>query len=205
MPDAPEINALLASLGFDTPAGLALARTAIEEAGLTRAGKSRIDAAKVDRVTALLSERYYPSCGASECDRAAEGREVVRTATRNACAHCGGSTNERAMRGLERRLKQHGLSRVVVVGGSPRLHEELRALKSDTSEWRLVDGTSKVTSDDALVDLRWAHLVLVWGGTQLDHKVSTLYMRPPFERRVHVSRRGIAALLDEGSRHLDGG
>src|SRR5262249_6039895 len=66
-------------------------------------------------------------------------------------------------------------------------------------ELRLVDGTERRTLGQARLDLEWADLVLLWGGSELDHRVSTLYTgAPPQLRRklVHASKRGIAALLE---------
>src|SRR5262249_57717632 len=72
-------------------------------------------------------------------------------------------------------------------------------------ELRLVDGTERRTVTQARLDLDWADLVLLWGGSELDHRVSTLYTgAPPALRRklVHTSKRGIAALLESAVVHL---
>jgi hypothetical protein len=48
---------------------------------------------------------------------------------------------------------------------------------------------------------------LVWGASELHHKVSWLYTQvpPPLRQKVvHVAKRGIAALLAAAVRHLDG-
>jgi len=72
----------------------------------------------------------------------------------------------------------------------------------------MVDGTERRTGDRARADVEWADLVLVWGASELHHKVSWLYTQVPQPLRhkvVHASRRGIAALLAEAVRHLDQG
>ena len=47
-------------------------------------------------------------------------------------------------------------------------------------------------------DLEWADLVLIWGSSELGHKVSLLYTAGPQALRhkvLTVARRGVAALL----------
>lgn len=109
------------------------------------------------------------------------------------------------MRRLEEQSAGRGVRRIVVIGGSPSVREELLALKPAALELRLIDGTERRTSDKARADLEWAQLVLVWGGSELDHRVSQLYTDPTAHRRklVHVARRGIAALLTAGADHLE--
>lgn len=50
------------------------------------------------------------------------------------------------------------------------------------------------TGRDAKADLAWADIVVVWDGTELDHKVSRLYTDARDRRVVTCQRRGIAAL-----------
>ena len=40
---------------------------------------------------------------------------------------------------------------------------------------RMIDGTKTRNLKSATADTGWANCVVLWGGTQLDHKVSTLY------------------------------
>jgi hypothetical protein len=95
--------------------------------------------------------------------------------------------------------------RVVIVGGSPAVREELEAQLGGHVELRMVDGTERHTADKARHNLDWADLVLVWGATELHHKVSGHYTGgPPSVSRkvIHVTRRGVAALLAEAVTHL---
>ncbi len=69
----------------------------------------------------------------------------------------------------------------------------------------MVDGTERRTAERARHDLEWADLVLVWGATELHHKVSEHYTHgpPALNRKViHVARRGVTSLLDEAMTHL---
>ncbi len=64
-------------------------------------------------------------------------------------------------------------------------------------ELRLVDGTRHRPIDRAKADLDWADRVLLWGATELHHKVSKQYADASATRHkvVHVPRRGVAQLL----------
>jgi hypothetical protein len=183
------------------------ARAALEEAGLTRAGKLRMSEEKLVRAGTLLQARFFPHCGAAVCLQAASasGREPLHVTPRGHCAHCGGSDNKRAERDFLEACTRRGVRRVVIVGGSPAVREELGALTGGALELRLVDGTERRTADRARGDLEWADMVLVWGATELHHQVSTHYTAaaPPLRKKVlHVPRRGVAALLAEAIRHL---
>ena len=183
------------------------ARDALEVGGLTRTGKTRMSAAKEDRARSLLDTQLYKHCSTPACVAAAarSGRTPVLTAHRAACASCGGSDNRRAQEALVAACQRSGIRRLAIVGGSPSVREELRDALSGRLELRLVDGTERRTLNQARLDLDWADLVLLWGGSELDHRVSTLYTgAPPALRRklVHTTKRGIAALLESAVVHL---
>ena len=202
-----DIDAWLSGEGFDLPEGRARAREALQAAGLTRAGKTRMSAAKEERARAVLDQQLYRHCATPACvaTAARSGRTPVRTAHRTACASCGGSDNRRAEESLVTACHRAGIRRLAIVGGSPSVREELRDALSGRLELRLVDGTERRTLAQARLDLEWADLVLLWGGSELDHRVSTLYTgSPPALRRklVHTSKRGIAALLEAAVLHL---
>ncbi|HEY1907001.1 MAG TPA: hypothetical protein VGG91_13225 [Myxococcaceae bacterium] len=202
-----DIEAWLSTEGFDLPEGRTRAREALEAAGLTRAGKARMSAAKEDRARSVLDEQLFKHCATPACVAAAarSGRSPVRTAQRTACVSCGGSDNRRAEEALLTACERAGVRRLGIVGGSPSVREELRDALSPRLELRLIDGTERRTLNQARLDLEWADLVLLWGGSELDHRVSTLYTgaAPPLRRKlVHTSKRGIAALLEAAVVHL---
>ena len=69
----------------------------------------------------------------------------------------------------------------------------------------MVDGTERHTGDKARHNVEWADLILIWGATELHHKVSEHYTNapPPVSRKVVLlTRRGVAALLDAAITHL---
>lgn len=190
------IDGLLAELGFRGTAARQAARAAIEAAGLTNARKQNIASSKVPAVTALLAERFVVVCARASCRAAVahEAREVIDAEQPADCDLCGGQQNRAEVDRAVAALSARGLRRLVVVGGSPSTHEELRALVGARLELRLVSGTDRRTGREARADLAWADLVVVWGGTELDHKVSKLYTDEKSARVVTCSRRGIAAL-----------
>lgn len=202
-----DIDSWLSAEGFDLPEVRTRAREALEAAGLTRPGKARMSAAKEDHARSALDGRFFKHCATPACVAAAErsGRTPVRTAHRTACASCGGSDNRRAEEALVAACQRSGIRRLTIVGGSPSVREELRDALGGRLELRLVDGTERRTLAQARLDLDWADLVLLWGGSELDHRVSTLYTGgpPPLRRKlVHTSKRGIAALLGAAVVHL---
>ncbi|HSP18183.1 MAG TPA: hypothetical protein VLQ79_01615, partial [Myxococcaceae bacterium] len=164
-----DIDAWLAAEGFDLAEGRGRARQALEAGGLTRAVKARMSALKEERARAILDGQFFRHCATPACAEAAarSGRMPVRTADRARCSSCGGSDNRRAEEALVAACQQAGIRRLVIIGGSPSVREELRDALSTRLELRLVDGTERRTLAQARLDLEWAELVLLWGGSEL--------------------------------------
>lgn len=201
MPTDFDIRALLTGLGFGDDEAYAAARQALEESKLTTSKKQRIDGAKRPRVEALLSSAFLVTCGDEGCDARADGRRLLPAASPDQCQVCGGSSNRRALEAAREQMRKARLTRLVVVGGAPSVHESLRRMKPAEWELRIVEGTARRTADQARGDLRWADLVIVWGATELDHKVSELYTVHRDPRCVTINRRGLAALFDAVTEH----
>jgi hypothetical protein len=197
-PHSSVINELLAQMGFREGSARASARAVLEDAGLTRPGKERIAASKTAQVRIVLGERFAVVCSRPPCQ--AEGRETGRTLIDAAhtadCWSCRGRPNSAAIDRAVAALLVGGLRRLAIVGGSPATHRELRRLVDGRVDLQLVDGTARRTSRDARADLRWADLVMVWGGTELDHRVSRLYTAAGSDQVVVCPRRGLAALAE---------
>lgn len=180
----------------------------LEAAGLTRPGKARMSEEKLPRAQAALAERLFLHCTQAECVAfaRASGREPVPCDPRNTCQRCAGSDNARAVKDVLDACRQRGLSRLVIVGGSPTVRQELERLVPPELELRLVDGTRARPLDQAKADLQWADVVLLWGATELHHKVSNQYQdgaTGAWKRKlVHVPKRGIAQLLAGLLTHL---
>ena len=202
-----DIDRWLAEEGYSLPEARAKARAALEAAQLTRPGKRRISDEKAPRMTAVLSERFFRHCGSPECESfaRASGRLPVLS-PKSSCQRCVGSDNRRAEVSLLEACQAKSVRKIVIVGGSPAVREELGSQLGSALELRMVDGTERRTSDRAKSDLEWADLVLVWGASELHHKVSTLYTQvaPPLRKKVvHVAKRGVAALLAAAVEHLN--
>ncbi len=198
-----DIDALLQSQGFDTPAARRRAREVLEEASLTRTGKTRISREKKPRVLTLLTERLARACAACHSadlinTAALPDAEIVEVTPR-ACPICGGTESLRSVKQLARAMAAAGLRRLLIVGGTPVQHEEIRRLFAKNGiELRLVDGTSNSHSQpEARGNLKWADVCAIWGPTPLHHKVSTLYSSDKASAlRVMVAQRGLASLLE---------
>jgi len=201
MPSDLDIRALLSELGFGDDDAYAAARRALEEAKLTNSKKQRIDAGKRPRVEALLSSLFLVTCGDEGCEARADGRVLLPAASPDQCHVCAGSANRRSLDAAREQMRKAKLTRLVVVGGAPSVHESLRRMQPPEWDLRIVDGTMRRTADQAKSDLRWADLIIVWGATELDHKVSELYTAHRDPRCVTINRRGLAALFDAITEH----
>ena len=163
---------------------------------------------KLERAAAVLGEKLFLHCTQPECLAFAQasGREALQCEPRNFCQRCGGSDNSRAVKDVLDACRQRGLSKLVIVGGSPTVRQELERLVPNELELRLVDGTKARPLDQAKADLQWGDVVLLWGATELHHKVSLQYtnLTQPEQKRklVRVQQRGVAALLQAAVDHL---
>ncbi len=173
----------------------------MEAEGITNPRKTRLSFTKVERARAVIDARLARLCHVCEGRVGLDGRERVRVRA-HACAACGGSRSGRALDDLSVVCEAAGLRRLVVVGGSPDTRRELSALNGRL-ELRLVDGTERRTRSQADRDLAWADLVVVCGGTELAHKVSTLYTRAKTATPVtSASRRGVEAIAGAVVEHV---
>lgn len=129
-------------------------------------------------LTAAALSHLRRCCGDTACQEALarDGRPVFTISDQRACDHCHGSNVARSVGTMVQDLEAHRITRLLVVGGSPSSHEELRRLLPPSIETRLIDGTTRVvTGRDAKAHLAWAQVAAIWAPTQLDHKVSNLY------------------------------
>jgi len=202
------IDTWLGQQGYGLPAARARAHAAMEEAQLTRAGKLRISAEKLPRVEQLLREKFCLHCVTPACQGFAKesGRAPLLCDPRSACERCGGSNNRRAETDLLEACARASVKKLVIVGGSPAVRDELEGALGSALALRLVDGTERRTNDNAKADMQWGDLVLLWGASELHHKVSMHYTNitvPELKRKlVRVQQRGIAALLKAAIDHL---
>jgi len=198
----PAIATVLADLGFVSPEARDMARAALEAAGLTRPGKQAISAAKLPRVRGVLTERFALSCTACAGElKIARPQAALLIVADERCENCGGSDHRAAAPRVLAACRDHRVRRVVVVGGNPTSRQAL-GRDLEELELQLIDGTRALNATRARQSIEWADLVLVWGTTQLDHKVSTLFTSTRNRKVVTAAKRGIGGLLDAGTTHL---
>lgn len=183
---------LLLALGYASRHEEMLA--AIAEAGLSQLRKGRISEAKRDGVTRLLEQRFVRVCPRGDCQAAAraDDRAAALATSPDRCQICGGSPVGRAIEEMREACAAAGWTRLCIVGGSPASREQLREGVGPPLELRLVEGLLSRTRAQAREDIAWADHVVVWGATQLAHKVSLLYSRDP--KATTVTRRGVREL-----------
>jgi hypothetical protein len=196
--------ALLRDLGFG--GDMALVELALQEAGLSNPRKPNINVSKTDAVRQLIEVRFVLVCGRGDCKQEAaaeeDGRTVVPASEPRHCELCGGSANERAVKGMIEACRRRGWKRLCVVGGSPNARTSLQQLAGHALELKLVDGTMSRHRTQADSDLSWADIVVIWGSTQLNHKVSILYKGPNV---VQMARRSIQEVARAVTRAAEGG
>ncbi|MGH3810300.1 MAG: hypothetical protein ACRDRU_27510, partial [Pseudonocardiaceae bacterium] len=90
---------LLAGEGFRSSTAVETARGALESAGLTRPGKTRMADEKLERARDTIGRMLVRHCSSPEClaSVADDGRQPVQV-ERAQCSVCSGSNNTRALR-----------------------------------------------------------------------------------------------------------
>jgi hypothetical protein len=124
---------------------------------------------------------------------------VVRVSPER-CEVCGGSDIRVAFDLLLRASRRAGVTRLVIVGGSPAYRTQLKELARGTDlKLDLVPGDSKLGKRRARND---AERVVIWGATELDHGTSAAYEHLG-DRLVRVPHRGISRMLREVAEGLE--
>lgn len=149
----------------------------------------------------FLSERVSLVCGREECPAQAGSVAVRVEAAR--CEVCGGSDVRRAARAFFARCAERGVARVRIVGGSPTYHTKLNELAKgeERVHLKLIRGTGKRTLREARQDQKHSDLVILWGGTILDHATSNLYDHS-VSRVLTIAHRGMARMLQIATEQL---
>jgi len=176
----------------------AAAEGVLEVAGLSRPAKQSIHPDKLDAAATALASAFCWVCNRGDCHeeavRIAAGRTVVPAADPSQCQVCGGSVNQRSIDEMVAACAARGWHRLLVVGGSPNARDEISRILHGRLELRALDGTIARTLKQARADLGWGDVVVVWGSSQLDHKVSNLYTGPQV---VTLHRSSIQELATE--------
>ena len=216
MKDLP-ISQLLKELGVADGESQRLARASLAEWGvITRPDRQRIAAYKRDDALAALEASFRWHCSNGDCRmqarRAPPPAGLPPSAPqedlppllveRPACSVCQGSQDASALRRMAGALQAAGLSKVLVVGGSENKRHEILRKSPPGVEWRLLDGTTAKPDRLFRAHRDWAEIIVLWGSTELDHRVSDHFPAKGDDRVITAARRGITALADAVTQHL---
>src|SRR3954451_20047386 len=109
----------------------------LEKARLTNPRKQRIATSKASLAREAIDQRLQRLCHHCAHRARADGRTVVAVPAA-ACSVCNGSNNARAVREMVAACREAGIERLVVVGGSPCMRQELLRLVGEALVLRLV-------------------------------------------------------------------
>jgi hypothetical protein len=138
-----------------------------------------------------IQSRLALVCERAECQPGSPHAVVVRVSPER-CEVCGGSDIRVAFELLVRACGRAGVTRLVIVGGSPSYRTQLKELARGTKlKLDLVSGDSKLGKRRARND---AERVVIWGATEIDHGTSAAYEHLG-DRRISVPHRGISRML----------
>ena len=122
---------------------------------------------------------------------------VVVYVPRGRCEVSGGSDVQANFHGFVQACLDQEVRKVTIVGGSPAYRKQLKLLAGahdDAPKLNLVSGTRRREKRRAEADMRASDVVVLWGGTELDHSVTSVYTGGA-ARLVRVAHRGIARML----------
>lgn len=195
------LDELLQRAGFtDASGGFAHLVTALEKDGRLGELLERIRVAKADEVRRFLEDKVARVCRGC-APTAGPGLTIFNVESRE-CDLCGGSSLQAATKRFEKACQGAGVSRVLIVGGSPRYHDVLRAMGRTLSvKLEIVRGDAARDRQRANADLAGADVCFIWASTVLDHKVSDQYGGP----KVQVLPvRGVGRMLQAAAERLEG-
>lgn len=152
---------------------------------------------------AFLKAHLRRVCAHPECReeiRRQGPRLMISAVSAKSCEVCRGSDNQRAFARLLSVCERLGLRNLLIVGGSEDSHTEVRGFFHPPFQLRLVNGDDRRFKAQATQDIEWADLIIIWGPTQLPHKISELYtdQRALAHGRLKiVNHRGVALMAQE--------
>lgn len=201
------IAEMLRGFGVVDAAAQEVARATLIDGGLIANNrKVNIFAAKSAQARVLLQKSFQWHCNDGDCRiAAAKGKTSPLLVEKVACSFCGGSKDRAALAEMARAMAEANKLRVLVVGGTDKKEREIKEKSPPGIEWRFIEGTKGRPSRYRQSHQDWAEVIVIWGSTELNHKVSERFAVKGDDRVITVRRRGITALADEVIRHLRGG
>ncbi len=126
-----------------------------------------------------------------------DANTVVVYVKKARCEISGGSDVQANFHGFVQACLDQEVHKITIVGGSPAYRKQLKLLAAkhdDAPTLNLVSGTRRREKRRAEADMRGSEAVVLWGGTELDHSVTSVYSGGS-TRLIRVAHRGIARML----------
>ena len=185
-----ELRTLLVERGLRSEAEMAAALGALLDGGRFLPLLGGLVVARRAEMIAFLEERLILL---AEGEEAPAGRVAVRVPSERSEAREDGALRT-ALAAFSTACLVAGKRRVVFVGGSPAYRKQLREGLDRRLDLRFVEG------DQGRIPRVDADLVIVWGATELDHRVSA-----HFPGALLVPHRGIVGMLTMAAERMSGG
>lgn len=175
-------------------------RHAIEALSVALAQQPERILSALTTLDAAVFERVQPVCPTVACRTVAtfDGWHVVAVGAQG-CAVCKGSDNRRWFRLMAARLKRARCERLLVVGGGPSSHTELRRLLRDAShlDVQIVDASKSFDARQAKALVLGVDVAVFWTSTILPHAVSD-----PIKEAARSAPRLIRAATPVGGKGI---
>lgn len=190
----PSVDSLLTARGLADEGERELVFQGWLDKGRLAEWLAAVDSDDATELRRFIDDRVSLVCGDPGCTSQPGAAELKVSKER--CDVCGGSDTRRALEAFIERCGALGIARVRIVGGSPNYHTELRKMTDGDTRitLKLIRGDSKRNQTEAKADQRHSDLVIVWGGTILDHSTSGNY-DSALGRVLVIAHRGIAGML----------
>ncbi len=197
------IEKMLKDFGIATRDAQMAARDALVSAKIiSRPNRTNIASEKRQRALQALQDAFVWHCRNGDCRTKATGNPAILVEQAN-CMICGGSTDRSSLMVMVSRLAEADVRRILVVGGTEAKRREIREKSPPGVEWRFVDGSKARDNRYFRADRQWAEIIVIWGGTILDHKVSSHFDAKGDPRVITASRRSIGGLSEAVIEHVN--
>jgi hypothetical protein len=146
-------------------------------------------------LTTVLVERV--AFVSRDVEFAPDANTVVVYVKKDRCEISGGSDVQANFHGFVQACLDQEVTKITIVGGSPAYRKQLKLLAQghdDAPTLNLVSGTRRREKRRAEADMRGSEAVVLWGGSELDHSVTSVYSGRS-TRLIRVAHRGIARML----------
>ena len=210
--DRVQVKAVLGELGVEDKAAKKKVRKLLPEHLARLFNHESLNAEQAELLKKEIPERVVLCCGDKGChdllSSRYEGQEIVLSREPSICRLCEGSSIIRGLEGMADACGCAGVRHVLVVGGSPASHNELKNNSPVSIEFRTIQGNVSRSKQRAAEDLGWCDLAVIWAGTILKHEVSNQYGKNnPHHKKpiVIVKRRSVEALCEAVVRFLASG